>query len=727
MSNIRGKVVNIIEIFVISVVVLCTLFLLKYAMFDNKISGPFMKRNGDTVQTVMLFGTAFFILALVLASFHIINHSKDIVIKYITIGLFVISALIYIVLIINTDIWPNKDSYVLLDMAKEFAKTEGQIKKDNVYYTYFGWFSNNYFLTIIFAQIYKVLHLCGFDNSFLPFIIVNGICLYFSNYLAWKIVKKNVGAKSATKLLVLLTLNPVLYCMMFWVYSATISIPILLGIIYCGLAIYREDSVKKIIFLAAVTGILASVSYYIRPTSLFPLIAIMGLSILAIVKKVVSLKKIVYAIIPLAVCLILSAKIIGVACDSRFSNVSSNAFPYTHWIMMSSHGSGTVSHKDQIYTASFESKEEKKKANIEQIKKNYGKLGIDGTLKFWYKKIGKTFADGESQCGSRLRTDMKMGETQQLISGRYSEVFSLYCDGFRIVTFLLIIANLIWAIIRKEMSPLLLISAVTYFGGILFYCLWEIKASYSVPFLLVMLILATPEKECSFFNDVLKTDKSKKIAFLVGSAVVAIAWIIGNVGVYKLIQKDSYTIKEYSLRSAECWESNVPMLSKNGSYLLQEVPFKRDIKNIILYGYINGETEEKPKYLLEILDANKKSLVKKELAKNDFAKKKLSISFDKKISINPDEKYYVRITQISGGDIKTHFRTSQGINFGSYYGSLEYDETESSRDLYIDAYSKTEGVFMSKTKFLLLFIGKTIILMGVWIGLILTMRKNNQK
>ena len=110
-----------------------------------------------------------------------------------------------------------------------------------------------------------------------------------------------------------------------------------------------------------------------------------------------------------------------------------------------------------------------------------------------------------------------------------------------------------------------------------------------------------------------------------------------------------------------------------------------------------------------------------------MAKNKLSISFDEKVSVNPDEKYYVRITQISGGDIKTYFRTSQGINFGSYFGSLEYDGIESSRDLYIDAYNKIEGVFMNKTRFLLLFIGETIIFLSVWIGLIWTMRKNNQR
>ena len=184
---------------------------------------------------------------------------------------------------------PITDSYDDLDTAAWIA-SHGAVDVDNYHIKYMGAFSNNYTLTLIFAVILKVLPFLQMSGILMVLTLMNAVAILVAIFLMWLILKECVGIRAANKALILCTFNPIYYCLVFWIYSLTFSLPFMMGIVYVAIRIYKCIDIKKEVLLEIFLGILIVVGYELRPTNVFPVIA-MVLALPLVLSKHHVLKK----------------------------------------------------------------------------------------------------------------------------------------------------------------------------------------------------------------------------------------------------------------------------------------------------------------------------------------------------------------------------------------------------------------------------------------------------
>ena len=171
-------------------------------------------------------------------------NKKQLYITCIIIFIFIIS--IFTFLIYSLHILPITDSYALLDQAVHLSQNNHfTVTSQDIYGYYFGAYSNNYLMTIVFKYIFHMINFFGIKNIYLPFYIINVLCMLIGIVLAWLITKKMFNLTTATKVLVFTALNPIYYGMTFWVYTCTFSIPLTMLIIYIGVCLYKTNNYKK--------------------------------------------------------------------------------------------------------------------------------------------------------------------------------------------------------------------------------------------------------------------------------------------------------------------------------------------------------------------------------------------------------------------------------------------------------------------------------------------------
>ena len=171
--------------------------------------------------------------------------------------------------------------------------------------------------------------------------------------------------------------------------------------------------------------------------------------------------------------------------------------PYTHWVMMgmSKEGEGGYLWEDLKYTLSFETKEERKNANILEIKKRLNNFGVDGYAKFLLNKASMTWGDGTYFAPQKLnRQPVRTTVLHQIVlpDSKYYKYYYNFCFSFQ---FLFLIAMIFKNIINFQETKIDKINFVNLaiFGLFLFLLLWETRSRYIVNFipLFVLIISST--------------------------------------------------------------------------------------------------------------------------------------------------------------------------------------------------------------------------------------------
>ncbi len=577
-----------------------TALLLIYALKRLGFSTSLFNTAPKWLPWAMLAAAVVFELLLIGRIFSFIErlHSRGLIV--LTAVLFLLMGVIYVLILRYYPVLQITDALAMYDEAFAFAKEPGRVHQAGELYTYYEYFGNNYFLTLVFAGLIRLMTSAGIKDVYMGLNIFNCLCLMTGCLFGFLAVREACGMKTAVRVLVLLLLNPTFYVLSTWLYSCTVSIPFMTVSIYLAVKAYKAKHAWSMILCGALIGVFSMVSYYLRPTSMFPMIALVVVCLMLLIGRSLPKKRILagFAAIVIMIAGLLSTKVaVQPVIDRHFSEVSALNFPIEHWLMLGSAGNGSNTVSGMQYTMSFAEKSEKAAACRSAALENYRNLGPVGTAKLWIKKIGITFSDGFSDMDVRSRETEQYSPFYRFIAGDHKEFLLLYSRAVRIVTFLMMMYVGFASFKRGKFNQFTVFAEIIFLGGLVFYALWEAKGVYSVPFVPVMLMIAAGDEEIKPL--VFENKKRGRLCKAAGP-MLAGAFILLSVFAFN------------SVCGEELYRENVIIYSGKNSFIGREnitedgisQSFSTDqaINNITLFAAQNGEVDPEAGYYFRLLD-----------------------------------------------------------------------------------------------------------------------------
>lgn len=398
---------------------------------------------------------------------------------------------VYILILYNIQPFSSSDAYNVQDLALYLAKTgRQQITETSPHGEYFGYYANNYFLTILLSKFFKIMLGIGIKDMYIPLYVLSISGMLFATVFLYLIGYRVNGAQGGAKILAFCAGNPLYYLLPLWAYTNAFSIPFTAAVVYFSVRLFYEKSREDRIFSSVMLAFFMVVGYFIRPTVVIPVIAFLGCLLVEVISGRKELKKIAESI---AVILVIAVGVyagISTINNKYFTEVSEHNIPITHWLMMASHGDGKVDLNDFYYTCSFPTKEEKQKATLNRMKENYGKFTPKSLLTFLDEKLKVSwcYADGDDLL-DKISQNRKDTVVYDRILGCRSNLFRGYCYAFRVANIGMILVAL-WQVLRNKSEDVKQVFyALSFLGGVCFYSIWEIKASYGMPFIMFFLLL----------------------------------------------------------------------------------------------------------------------------------------------------------------------------------------------------------------------------------------------
>ena len=465
-------------------------------------------RELDTVPARILFVLVFalFLLAALLIIFRLIRKLSEKNRKRLTLLCMLLLAggqLLFLALIQPQ---LRYDPLKIFDMAVEMLRTH---TISGTYETgYFARYTNNYPLTILTYWFLLLLSKLGVPESwFMPAVqIVNVGCITLSIWLGYQIAKELKGKLFASFFLVVCAICPLSYVWAGYYYTATCSMPCLMGILYLYLRLRKDCSSKagRKALLLALLGLITVLGFKLRATAAIAFIAVMLDFLLSLWRKrrngregfLASCKSHGKAWALSGASFLLAASLVLAlfsAATERYVqfDYKNTGFPPIHWVMMGARWDGAFDQNDEFYTSSFETKEEKTAADLKVLKERIAEAGPLGLISLAGRKLLNTWVDG---------TDNYLYENDyghyskpyDYLVGDKSGFLTLYSQAFRALNMLAMGCCALLAFVRlkrRKEYPGLFLVQLTVLGCMAFHLIWETNPLYSISFTFLCLLL----------------------------------------------------------------------------------------------------------------------------------------------------------------------------------------------------------------------------------------------
>ncbi|WP_436512573.1 glycosyltransferase family 39 protein [Clostridium thermobutyricum] len=363
---------------------------------------------------------------------------------------------------------PSWDINFIYDTASKFA-----LDKINVFPEYFTvLYPNNIFVTVLWSIFYKICHSIGV--SFIPSsILLNILIVLTSVILTYFIILKIFNIKVATiSSFIFLIITP------FYTYSP-IFYTDTLTMIFLPLAfifMYKYKTSQKYIFVV-LSGLTIAFGTGIKTNIVIGFIAL----IIYLFLIINDFKKLLKILSTLIISFLLCSTLINFTCQKYIDTPLKTAgFPYTHWIMMGLTGIGGYN-QDEVNASknAGPNKDDIKQFNISVIKSRLNNYGVDGYIKFLYKKLKYTWGDGTYFASELLsRKPINPTEFHSYIYGEKSNFFKSFSEASHSLFLLLILVGSLSLFKLKNKVGFLF--NICIFGTFLFLILWETKSRYLV-------------------------------------------------------------------------------------------------------------------------------------------------------------------------------------------------------------------------------------------------------
>lgn len=399
------------------------------------------------------------------------------------------------------------DPLKVFDMAVEMLNTH---TISGTYETgYFARYTNNYPITILTYWFLLFLSRCGIPNSlFMTAVqLVNIACITGSAWLGYLILKELKGRRSGVFYLIICVLCPLSYVWAGYFYTATLSMPCLMGILYLYLRLSKATSTLRRILLGGFLGFVVILGYKLRATAMIAMIATALLMIWKLFAGMISSRRpentfsLLDAIRPHIISGIAFLLMAGLSLGFWSASVNhyvafdykNTGFPMIHWVMMASRWDGAFDQTDELYTSSFDTKEEKIAADKQVLLERIQEAGPIGLVTLTGRKLLNTWVDGTDTYQAE-NSFAAYGKIYDYLLGNKSGFLTIYSQAFRVFQMLAVgIAALLGliALYRKNRRPKLFLVQLTFLGGMTFHILWETSPLYSISFTFLGLMLLT--------------------------------------------------------------------------------------------------------------------------------------------------------------------------------------------------------------------------------------------
>lgn len=632
------------------------------------------------------------LILLLIAAFRVIDRIREEKQRWITMALFGGMVLIFILLLSQLHPRPTEDSFDDLDTAM-YILDNGAVTKDPIH-NCIKYFKNNHTLVLLFTIIFRLFEFLGLEKDVLfPLYVLNVAAVLMAAWLAWRIVKITCGISAANKALLLCVLNPIYYGIIFWIYSLLYSIPIMLGIIYIGILLYRSRKIGKAILYGGLLGLLTVLGYAIRPTSFFPMIA--GLILMPYMLKTLSRFKKV--LLMGGVGFILAAGISGIvihtAENTYFSEVKESNYPIWYWLSMGSHGNGDLSTNDEDWELAkyTEGYAERSAVLKQRTIDNYKKLGITGVIKLWLAKTQTTWSDGYSSQNSRMNYGEIDSILYELIAGEKNLPYQLYSQAYRLVLELGFVLFCISHLSGRRMKNIHFILLITFLGGLFFHMLWEAKDIYSAQFLHIMIILASEGIEEKLEPGSRRTEDRKNGRHFLIPVYISVTLFAAVIWV--MLFQTELTF-EYS-RIHTMTNNRVNTALYLAESISQDFYVSAPFNKLVFMAKADPDAEVYSEYSVKLYDSGGTLLLDEVVKEDQIKSKRISIEV-KKIHTDSHYRLYIDKLDPDKGDIL--FYTKSPYYFDSYNGSLSVNGSENyTSDLNMDVLYKVTRRYFSES------------------------------
>ena len=658
MKNLVNKMFNFINKFLLIFTIICFSISLIGAIFF------YTNRSYDYLNPLVLIVGSIVYLLLLIKLYKVIIKLDDKK-KKIIVG--ILLGLQFILLLISAFVISSIPQVDLIHILTEINSLNdtGSIL-NSVYYSVYP---NNRFLLIILYGLQKIIPI---SNQIL-FSLLSTICISVMSLFTYKTVNKVLNLNKGLLSLFICVLSPIFYLYVSYYYTDVLMLPFASILIYLIVKTKDEKNLKSNVLYGLLIGIIAIIGYKIRAVAIFILVAYFVYLIFT--KKIlIVLKKFA----PIIIGAILTITCIDTIENKFFTNVNvDKEFPMTHWIMMgvNEKSYGYYSQDDYNLSSSASNVSERTDLNIKEIKNRLSDLGPFGTVKLLVVKLVSVWGKGDYSYQKYLELVNDFNPSYSYLLEDKNIVINYLLQFSKIVVMFMAIISLINIYKSGKKS----IIAISLFGAVFFYLVWEVCPRYGLSFLPWLILIGT----CSY--DTLNTNYEKfkfykyfKCIILVLTLALFAFSFNKYTGIsYKenIVAKDSVT--------------NVKYISLNKEAVITQTLDLYDSFNKIRLKFKVNEIDDAT-YKLELITKNE-VVYEKDFKKNDLKDKKYTDFYLDKTYEGGS--YTVRLSSDSTSDLEVYIAYKEKFD---YYpnGILEVNKKEETGDLMFEVVNNEErGIY----------------------------------
>lgn len=645
----------------------------------------------------------------ILGLFRLVNKLSKKGLLIFTIALFVIYGISTVAITYLFPTIPMTDSFYVHDQAVGMAHGTKDIINGNS--AYFRKYSNNNPLIILLYFIYKIAYSLGITDLIQFGRLFNASCITGSLVLFYFAIQKLSKRETTGAKFVLLNLLfvPMIF-MTSWVYTATVCLPFMGGIMLCGANLIKNQSKKSIIINSAIIGVLSIVGYNIRPVVL--ILSIAGF-ICLVLWTVKDKKRLMKSAIMVGICAVfaLGSFVTTKALNNHYYTGSNGNFPLTHWVAM-----GLT--KDGMYDTQLV-KENMRLSNTDEMKANVNKhikerlsnYNAGSFISHLYIKNDNIWAIGSLEYQSRLLGSAeKYTPLSKWLYGSKSDLMCLYTQMLWLSLHILTLIYIIRFIFNKE-SKYGLLQILTLLGGYGFYMIWEVKTAYAVPFVFFIIGMATLGGESIENAFAMSKAKVKNIGRISYSAVAIFSIVLMFMGA-PFFTDNVMNVSDKKLMVKSTHNCLIKKIATRKRTVTQEFYTKEKFNRV----YLNVTCRKNlsvsnSKYKITLKNGKNKTIATKLVDSKDYANRvsDIKLKLPKKYTPSGKEKFKITVKGISGTVEAFNFGYSHGDDIDPIMGNLRTNGKLVKGDLRLTVSEIHKGSLLSPKRYCAFCVGIVLI------------------